>query len=147
MQTTTTMLNVKTIADLDQAVPGLGTVWREIKRRIETRVRCPNSLWLREEPAPMHLNDGESGCRFAVDLATMTLSDESLSASSGEWACHGGSNHDEAVDDVPGAAALVEVVWHDYYRYASLTLQVAPGALRRQLGTGSEPAGPPRMSA
>ncbi len=101
-------------------------------------LRCPKSLWLRDEPAPLHLNDGESARRYALDLATMTLSDESLAVSSGEWACHGGSNHDLAVDSVLGAAALVEIVWHDCYQFAALTLQVAPGALRRQLPGRSE---------
>jgi hypothetical protein len=131
---------VKTIADLDKAVPGLGNVWREIKRRVETPIRCPKSLWLRETPEPMHLNDGESGRRYALDLATMTLSDRSLDVSSGEWACHGGSNNDEAVDGVPATSALIEFVWHDYYRYGWLTLQVAPGALRRQLPTSRDGA-------
>jgi hypothetical protein len=132
----TTRINVKTIADLDKAVPGLGNVWREIKRRIETPIRCPKSLWLRDESAPMHLNDGECARRYALDLATMTLSEAELSVSSGEWACHAGANHDEAVEGVPSSAALVEIVWHDYYRFASLTLQVAPGALRQHLPTG-----------
>lgn len=138
--------SVKTIGDLDKAVPGLGNVWREIKRRIETPIRCPKSLWLRETPAPMHLNDGESGRRYALDLATMTLSDTSLDVSSGEWACHGGSNGDEAVDGVPAGSALIEIVWHDYYHYAWLTLQVAPGALRRQIPMSNESAAV-RMSA
>jgi hypothetical protein len=130
--------DVKRISDLDEAVPGLGNVWREIKRRIETPIRCPKSLWLREEPAPMHLNDGECGCRYALDLASMTLSDEEPYVSSGEWACHGGSNNDEAVEGVPATSALIEVVWHDYYRYGWLTLQVAPGALRRQFPAKSD---------
>jgi hypothetical protein len=115
-------------------------VWREIKRRIDTSIRCPKSLWLRDTPAPMHLNDGECARRYALDLATMRLSDEALSVSSGEWACHGGSNHDEAVDGVPAASALVEIVWHDYYRNASLTLQVPPGSLRRQLSASRDTA-------
>jgi hypothetical protein len=136
----TNRLTVKTIGDLDQAVPGLGNVWREIKRRIETSIRCPKSLWLRDTPEPMHLNDGECARRYALDLATMTLSDKALSVSSGEWACHGGSNHDEAVGGVPVASALVEIVWHDYYRNASLTLQVPPGSLRRALSAASETA-------
>src|SRR6185437_14891922 len=102
-------LRIRKLDDLDAAVPGLGNVWRETKRRIGTSIRCPKSLWIRETPAPMHLNDGEMGRRFALDLATMRLSEESLSVSSGEWACHAGSNHDGAVDGVPSTAAMVEV--------------------------------------
>jgi hypothetical protein len=131
---------VKTIGDLDKAVPGLGSVWREIKRRIDTPIRCPKSLWLRETPEAMHLNDGESGHRYALDLATMTLSSRSLDVSSGEWACHAGSNGDQAVEGVPATSALIEIVWHDYFHYAWLTLQVAPGALRRQLPMNSASA-------
>jgi hypothetical protein len=132
MTTSSLSLKITKIAELDAQVTGLGNVWRELKKRIDTSCRCPRSLGLREEPRPMHLNDGEQGARFALDLGTMRLSDEQLSISSGEWACHAGTNHDQAIDGVPNATALVELVWHDYYRYCFMTLQVPPGALRRQ---------------
>ncbi len=130
-------LQIKKLADLDAAVPGLGNVWRELKARIGTRCRCPKSLTIREAPAPMHLNDGECGARAALDLATMTLSEHHRVAS-GEWACHGATNHDQAVGGVPTTSAILDVVWHDYYRYAGLTLQVADGAIRRQVNGSAE---------
>jgi hypothetical protein len=129
----TMRVKVKRIDDLDAAVPGLGRVWRELKERTGTRCRCPKSLVLREAPEAMHLNDGECGRRYALDLANMRLSDEALPVSSGEWACHGGPNHEEKIDGVPPGAALVELVWQDYHRYASLAIQVPPGSLRRLL--------------
>lgn len=89
-------LQIKKIADLDAAVPGLGNVWRALKAHVGTRCRCPKSLTIRETPVPVHLNEGECGARAALDLSSMTLA-EPRHISSGEWACHGGSNHDQAV--------------------------------------------------
>lgn len=125
-------LPIKTIADLDKAVPGLSVVWRKIKQAAGTTIRVPKTLVLRDAAASLCLNDGEMARRYALDLATMALGGE-RQASSGEWAVHAGPNNDREVTDVPSTSAMVEFTWHEYYRYATLTLQVAPGALPQQL--------------
>ncbi len=140
-------LSVGRLADLDAAIPGLAGVWRAIKARIETTIRVPKSLVLRESAEPMQLSDnGESGRRYALDLRTMTLGDVERRVSGGEWACHAGSNNDSGVTGVPSSAAMVEVRWHEYYRYASLDVQVAPGVLARQLPNHRTTAPPSALS-
>ena len=124
------------LSDLDSILPGLDGVWKAIRKKIDTKVRCPKRVYLTDEPNAVHMNDGESGRRFALELSRMELSDSNLSVSSGEWACHGGDNNDREINEIPNGFALVDAVWHDYYRYAVLTVVVAPGALTAQLKKG-----------
>ncbi len=128
----TIRIQIKKTADLDGAIPGLAKLWTQIKAGTGTRCRAPKSLTITDDARPEYLNDGEMGRRYALDLRTMALS-ESLSMSSGEWAAHGGSNHDEEMRGIQDGAALVSCVWHDYYRYFSITIQVAKGAIPAQL--------------
>ena len=125
-------VTTKKLADLDAAIPGLAKVWRQIKDDIGSKIRCPKRLTVRDEAAEMYLIDGECGRRYALDLANMTLGGY-LPVSSGEWRCHAGPLHEERIEGVPNAAAVVEVSWHEYYRAAYLSIQVASGAIPAQL--------------
>ena len=122
------------LSELDAAIPGLAAVRRAVKTRTQVQVRVPKTLTITDESRSMHLNDGESGRRFGLDLQTMELSEAALFVSSGEWTCHGGPQNTQPIGEAPNAYALVDCVWHDYYGTFLLTIQVRPGALARELG-------------
>lgn len=121
------------LADLDGIIPGLQKVWKQIKADCGTKKRCPSSVALTTRPASMYLDDASLGRRFALDLRTMELSD-GLHVSGGEWACHGGTNNDQAIDGVPDGAAVISCEWNDYHGYFSIDIQVAESALPKQIG-------------
>lgn len=123
----------KTLADLDTIIPGLSEVWKAIKADTRTKKRCPSSVAISTHPASMALNDSFSGRRYALDLRTMELS-EGLHVSGGEWACHGSTNNDQAIDGVPDGAAVLSCEWNDYYHVFSLDIQVAESAMPKQIG-------------
>ena len=126
-------ISTKKLADLDAIIPGLAKVWKAIKAEIGSSIRCPKGVTLTDVPAEFYLSDGECGQRYALDLTTMSLGEKSLSVSSGEWRIHGGARNEESVDAVPNAAAVVNLAWQEYYRCASMTVQVAPGAIPSRL--------------
>lgn len=117
-------MKTKTLADAETALPGFKGIWRAIKAQTGTQARCPRSITFTDVARPAHLNDGECGRRYALNLETMKLSG-GLSVSSGDWAVHAGSNNDQEIRGVPANAAVVTFVWHDYYRFSALEIQVA----------------------
>lgn len=120
------------IAELDTIIPGLQKVWKQIKRDTGTKKRCPN-VYLTTQPASVALNDNFLGRRYGLDLRTMELSN-GLHISGGEWACHGGSNNDQAVKGVPDGYALITCEWNDYYGIFTLDIQVAESAMPKKIG-------------
>jgi len=128
----TTTFKTKTLADLDAVIPGFSKVWKQIKAECGTKKRCPSSLTITDRAASMALNDSSLGQRFALDLQTMKLSG-GLHVSGGEWAIHSGDNHDKPVDGVPNAAAVISCEWNDFYGFFSIDIQVADGAIAKQL--------------
>jgi hypothetical protein len=123
---------------LDAAIPGLAKVWREaIKPACGTTRRWPGSLVVTDESQRVYLDDGYHGKRFALNLVTMELAETVLHVSSGEWAAHGGPNHDEAVDAIPNGAAVITCEWSEYTRAFSMTVQVAKGAIPEQLAAAA----------
>ena len=124
---------VKKMAELEVLLPGFKALWPSLKAVCGSSQRCPKSVTFTDEPQALHLNDGECGKRFALDLATMELG-PGQHVSSGEWAVHAGSNHDAPVVGVPSTHAVLVCVWHDYYRSFSVTVQVKE--LPKQLKAG-----------
>lgn len=122
------------LADLATAIgPKWRKLWDYVKAETETTMRKPGTIVLMTEAREVYLNDGECCHRFAWDLVTGEVGG-SRNVSSGEWAVHASSNNDEAITDVPRNAAAVTVVWHEYYRYMRIELQVHPDALPAQIG-------------
>lgn len=113
------------MADVEALLPGFKKIWPEIKSMTGTSQRCPKRVRFTNYPEKVYLNDGEMGKRFALNLATMEISG-SYHISSGEWACHGGSNNDQEVDEVPVNMAMVTCEYHDYYKMFTMTVQVNP---------------------
>jgi hypothetical protein len=128
------------MADIEALLPGFRTIWPTIKEACKTSQRCPKGIAFTDTVAPVHLNDGECGKRFSLDLRDMSLS-AGFHISSGEWACFAGSNpqsststnNDQAVDNIPTTHALLTCVYHDYYRYFTITIQVNPTNMPKQL--------------
>lgn len=134
MNNKTLTIKIAKLADLETVFgASWRKVWSTIKERTGSKVRAPKSVDIHVDPRAAYLNDGEMGKRFAIDLATGELSETSLHMSSGDWAVHAGSNNDHAVNGLARNAGLITVVWHDYYRYLSVTLQVHPEALSSML--------------
>lgn len=125
-------VQVKKIDDAEKALPGFANLWKQIKAETGTRCRGPKGIEFRDEPTKLYLNDGELCRRFGLDLRTMELSD-AVHVSSGEWAAHGGANHDGEVGEIPDGCAVLDCVWHDYYRYFSVTVTVRKGAIPAQI--------------
>lgn len=125
-------IQVRKIDDAEKALPGFAKLWKALKAETDTRCRAPKGITFTDEPQRLCLNDGELCRRFALDLRTMALSG-ALHVSGGEWAAHGGSNNDSAIDEIPDGFAVLDCVWHDYYRYFSVTLTVRKGAIPQQL--------------
>jgi hypothetical protein len=126
-------LKPKTLADLDTIFPGFAQVWREIKKDTGTKKRCPSFLHFTTTPSKMMPGDAYLGRRYALDLRTMKLS-EGLHVSGGEWACHAGSNNDQAIKGVPDGAAVLSCEWNDYYGVFTIDIQVAENAMPKQIG-------------
>lgn len=128
-------VEVKKLADLDERVaPGFANLWRAVKKSTGTRVRCPKSVLVTDEPWSMCPNDSSCARRFAVDLATMKVLGE-RHVSCGEWAM-ANKGQDRAVVDIPAGQAVVSCEWNDYYRFFSMTVEVAPGTLAPQVTGG-----------
>lgn len=121
--------SIRKAADLDTVIPGLAAVWKAIKAETRTSKRVPQTVTVTDEAWSMLLNDGESGRRFGLSLRSMELSDRALHVSSGEAACHAGSNNDQAIDGIPDGFALIDCTWHDYYKTFSIVIQVSKGAV------------------
>ena len=117
--------------EIEDALPGFKSLWKEIKAETHSRVRSPRSVELSDKPERMCPDDSSCCRRFAVDLTGMRIV-RSIHVSAGEWACHG-SNRDEAVDEIPNGAALVDCEWNDYYRMFSIRVQVREGAISTKL--------------
>ena len=98
-------------------------IWNRIKADTGTSQRKPRSVSIMSDARQVILNDGECAKRFAVDMLTGELSERSLHVSSGEWACHGGSNNDQGVTGLPANTLVVTVIWQEYYRSLSLDVQ------------------------
>jgi hypothetical protein len=120
------------MSDVEALLPGFKSLWPTIKADTGTSQRCPKSVSFTDAVHPAVLHDGECGKRYSLDLRTMTLS-HPLHLSSGEWACHAGSNNDQAVGGIPITHALLTVVYHDYYRSFRMTVQVHPDNMPKQL--------------
>lgn len=116
--------SIKKMGDLEVLLPGFKAIWPTIKAACSTTQRAPKSVTFTDESSPAHLNDGECGKRFTLNLATMELG-PAQHISSGEWACHAGDNHDRAVVGVPSTHAVLVCVYHDYYRMFSMRVQVS----------------------
>ena len=125
-------LSTRKLSDLDSMIPGLSKVWAAIKAECRTSQRTPKSVTIADGPQAMMLDDGFLGRRFALDLATMTVS-KGVHVSGGEWACHAGKNHDEGLQGVPNGTALIDCEWNDVHRSFSMRIQVAVGAMPAQM--------------
>lgn len=123
----------KKVADVETALPGFKKIWPRIKERTESTRRLPSSIAFQDESEQVHMNDDESGHRFALDLRTMTLADEDYPLSGGEWAIHGTPQRDSAVAGIPDGMAVVDCVWNKHWGYFSMTITVRPGAIPAQL--------------
>lgn len=115
---------IKKLADVEALLPGFRKMWPALKDACHSSQRCPRSITFTDESRPLYLNDGEWAKRFALDLRDMSLS-ESVHASAGEWAIHGGSNNDRPVVGIPSTHALLTCVVHEYYRSFAVEVQVA----------------------
>lgn len=108
-------------------------MWDHVKEETGTRQRKPRSVSLYSDPRQVYVNDnGEMSRRFAWNMETGEVS-PSLNVSGGEWACHAGSNNDEAVTGLPRNVVIVTVTWHDYHRYLYLEVQAHPDMLSKAL--------------
>jgi hypothetical protein len=124
-------IRANTKNDLDNIIPGLASVWKQVREREGIRTRNV-SVSLSTQPEPMYLNDGYMGCRYGLSLKDMSLSMKSLRVSSGEWACHGGSNNDGSIGAAPDYA-VVDVVWNDYHSSASMRMTLHESNVPKQL--------------
>lgn len=132
---TTLTFKPAALADLSTCFgPHWRNLWNAVKQETGSKVRKPSGVSASEAALPVHLNDGECARRFAFNLLTGEVS-SGLHVSSGEWACHAGSNNDAAVNAVPVNTCVVTVTWHDYYRYLSIAVQVYVGGLPKSLAT------------
>lgn len=127
-------IKIEKLADLATI---FGKHWRALWTRVQeetgTKQRKPRSVSLYSDARPVFVSDnGEMARRFAWNMSTGETSD-SLHVSGGEWACHGGSNNDEAVTELPRNTVVVTVAWHDYYRYLTLDVQAHPDMLQAAL--------------
>lgn len=122
------------MADVEKLLPGFAKVWPAIKAMTRTSQRCPKRVRFTTKPEGVYLNDGEMGKRFALNLETMQISG-AYHISSGEWACHAGSNNDQEVSDLPVNMALVTVEYHDYYKTFTMTVQVNEANMPKALLT------------
>ncbi len=123
----------KKLADIEAALPGFKRVWERIKERTESDRRWPSGITFCDESTQVHMNDNESGHRFALDLRTMQLGADDYPLSGGEWAVQNTPQHDGAVAGIPDGMAVVDCVWNKYYKYFSITITVRPGAIPAQL--------------
>jgi hypothetical protein len=83
----------------------------------------------------MYPNDSSSAARFVVNLATMTVEGE-RHVSCGESAT-ANSGQEKALVGIPSGKAVVSCEWNDYYRFFSMTVEVAPGTLKAQIAEGA----------
>jgi hypothetical protein len=79
----------------------------------------------------MYPNDYDCARRFAIDLATNEVLN-SVHVSCGEWAM-ANRGQERGIDDIPAGTAVVSCTWNDYYRSFSMTVEVAPGGLKKLL--------------
>lgn len=123
--------SIKKLDDAEKLLPGFRKLWKQIKQECGTKQARPKSITFRDSPNKFIPHDHDLARRFALNLETMKLS-PGLHVSSGEWACHGGSNNDEAIS-VPSGMAVLNCSWSDYYRTFSIDIQVAPGCIPKQI--------------
>lgn len=114
----------KTLGAVEELLPGFRAIWPQIKAACGVSNRCPRSVSFTDSVEPVILDDTDSAERFALDLRDMSLS-ASRHVSGGEWAMHAGSNHDQAIAEVPSTHAVVTCVYNRYHRTFSMTVQVA----------------------
>lgn len=126
-----TSFKTSKMSDVETLLPGFAKIWPAIKAATLTTQRCPKRVVFTDRPESVCLNDGEMGKRFALNLETMTLSGF-LHISSGEWACHSGSNNDEEIRNLPLNIAVLTCEYHDYYRTFTMTVQVNPANMPKQ---------------
>ena len=131
---TTLTLRPAKLADLDNVIPGLANVWKQIKTQCGTKKRVPTII-LADYAEAMCPNDDSLCRRFALDITTMKLS-AGLRVSAGEWAVHASKNHDEGVEGIGNGQALLDCEWNDFHGFFTLRIQVAPGALPKQVTQG-----------
>jgi hypothetical protein len=124
-------VKIKKQSEGEAALKGFTGLWKAVKVETGTSQRNPKLLVLTDEPQDLYLDDGYVGKRWGLNLSTMELT-QSLHISSGEWACHAGSNNDRAVTNIPVGYANVTAVWSDHHRSFELTVQVALGRLLPQ---------------
>lgn len=128
------------LADLDTIIPGLAEVWKQMKADCRTSQRTPKTVEVVDYGQKMCPNDTSCCRRFALDLRTMKLVG-ALHVSAGEWAVHGGDNHDKGVDGIGDGQALIDCEWNDYYKTFYMRIQVREGAIVPQLAAGLVPRG------
>jgi hypothetical protein len=114
---------IRKMSELETLLPGFAKMWPALKSACGTTQRAPKSVTFSDEPSRAYPSDYDCCKRFSLDLRDMTLS-QPLHISAGEWACHAGSNHDQAVTNVPETHALLTCTYSDYYRSFSLDVQV-----------------------
>jgi len=123
---------IKKLADLDALVPGLAKVWPAIKKACVTSQRCPKLVYITDDASSPAPDDHDLCRRFALDLRTMKLG-ASVHVSCGEWAIANRGGVDRRVEGVPDGAAVLTCTWNDYYRSFTMEIQVAAGALAKEL--------------
>lgn len=127
-------VKINALADLATVFgPKWRALWNHVKVETGTSQRKPRTVSMFSDARKVYVNDnGEMARRFAWDMETGEVS-AALLVSGGEWACHAGSNHDEAVTDLPRNTVIVTVYWHDYYRSLYLDVQAHPDMLQAAL--------------
>ncbi len=129
---TTLTIRPRKLAELEVALPGFVKIWKKIQADTGTKKRCPSTVTFVDEARAMYMNDSSCGRRYALDLVTMTLS-EGRHVSAGEWAVGARNNPDKAVTGVANGQALISCEWNDYYHSFMIEIQVAVGALPKEL--------------
>jgi hypothetical protein len=123
---------VKKLADGEAVLPGFSSLWRQMKASASTKQRAPKYLVVTDRVEPPCPDDRDCARRYAVDLATMKVV-SSVHLSCGEWATANSRGEDRAVDGVPEGAAVVTLTYNDYYGSSTMTVQVRPGSLVKEL--------------
>ncbi len=123
---------ISKLSDVEALLPGFDKIWPAIKAATGTKQRNPKRVCFSDKAQQMLLSDGYMGKRFALNLATMTLTG-GHHVSSGEWACHAGSNNDQAITEVPLDSAVLDVEWNDYRRSFLVRVQVNEANMPKQL--------------
>jgi len=115
---------ISKMSDIETLLPGFKSVWPKIKAECGSTQRCPKRVCFIDKPEAVYPQDYDCARRFSLNLETMELVG-SANISCGEWANHGGNNHDREVIGIPNNMALLTCTYNDYYHTFTMVVQVA----------------------